>query len=358
MLKSIAALVAFCAAACGQTLLDQDLIYGLNLHNRVIASHSVVSEGEAVERLRGVFYRLAASGIARSGPVQGYQVFYLRSPAIQAAATAGGRMYVTEGLVNAVRGDTGILAFVMGHEIAHLVRQHGIRKYLRALQRQAYITELQYRARMGDKQANWELVGYVAANRLAEQKIERDEEHEADRLGLLMGAQAGYHPASAILAARTLRDHVGEQSKFMAFFSDHPRWETREQRAEQNYADAIQVYRATWGNGELSPGGEPPLLVSTGKMSAQRGNRQFDIAVPVTARNVHGPVRVALIAAGEHGEFPLVLQERQFVADAAESLSAVIPDSDLRGRKGKQFVFVTAAQDGKTVYETPRLRFK
>ena len=61
---------------------------------------------------------------------------------------------------------------------------------------------------------------YRVTATILEKKMERNQEDEADQLGMLIAAEAGYHPDYAIFAARTMRSETGDASKFMAFFSE------------------------------------------------------------------------------------------------------------------------------------------
>jgi Zn-dependent protease with chaperone function len=78
-------------------------------------------------------------------------MFVLNSPNINAYATAGGRLYVTRGLIEAVHGSPGVLEFVIGHEMVHNRNQHGIHRYLRAVQ-------ADYNIRMAYRQNAWDLL--------------------------------------------------------------------------------------------------------------------------------------------------------------------------------------------------------
>src|SRR5579862_2249854 len=230
------ALLLLIKSAPAQTLTAQDLEYGAALHNQIAASSPVLPASEIPPVLNGVFAQLAGTSVAKLAPIAP-SLFYVRNGQVNAYAGAGGRVYVTDSFIQTVQGNAGVIAWALGHEIAHSILQHGIQKYLRAVEEQQQIAFFQYRAARGDKGANWQLVAYVAAAKIIVAKMDRDQENEADRLGLVMAAQAGYHPAFGILAARMLRERLGEQSKFGAFFSDHPRWTTREQRIDDNYSE-------------------------------------------------------------------------------------------------------------------------
>jgi hypothetical protein len=243
-------------------LVEQDLAYGITFHNRVMASNNAITSGPMHERLRVIFTNLVNSPLVQQGPPLPYSIFYLAHPAANAFSGAGGRLYVTDGLTRVTNGDDGMLAFAIGHEFAHSLEQHVVRKFLREIEHQQILLWYRRRIAYGDKRANWELVGYVTAHGIAERKIERDEENKADLVGLQIAAQAGYHPDFAIQLTHAMRNQHKDQSKFMAFFSDHPRWATREERIAKNYDVALNAFSARWPVVAQSPGGVPSQITA------------------------------------------------------------------------------------------------
>ena len=171
-------------------------------------------------------------------------------------------MYVTDGLTRVTDGADGMLAFAIGHEVAHSLQHHVVKKFLREIEHQQMLLWYRRRIAYGDKRANWEMVGYLTAHGIAERKIERDEENKADLIGLQIAAQAGYHPDFAIQLTHAMRNQRKDQSKFMAFFSDHPRWATREERITKNYDLALNAFNARWPMVAQSPGGVPPQITT------------------------------------------------------------------------------------------------
>src|SRR5439155_5313445 len=97
------------------------------------------------------------------------------------------------------------------------------------------IDYLRYRVSSGDQSANWSLIAVAVAGRLLNNKMERSDENDADKLGLSMMVEAGYHPNFAITLFHELKTRMGDQSKFGALFSDHPRWATREEHIAKLY---------------------------------------------------------------------------------------------------------------------------
>lgn len=337
------------SAVFAQDLASKDVAYGALIHGQIVAQNPVIPDSEAAPILRSVFEQLAATPSARSGPVAVQSLTYLRSSTINAYATAGGRVYVTDSLMRTIGGNPGILAFVLGHELAHNVYQHGLQKYLRVLQKQQQIANLRYRIARGDKTANWEMIGYVAAEKITSAKLDRDAENLADRLGLVIAAEAGYHPAFAILAARTLREQVGEQTKFGAFFSDHPRWTTREERAEQNYPEALARFAGQWPSPESSPGGQPPILLSVSQPSISKSRFGREIVATFSARNINGTSAVVkLFANGSGGSH--IVATRVLMSDEQGAISASLTDQDLKALGANATVNVAVESDGVTSY--------
>jgi hypothetical protein len=156
-----------------------------------------------------------------------------------------------------------------------------------------------YRARIaaGDKSANWALIGFAAASRIALKKLERDQEHDADQQGMLLMARAGFHPDYVFALHHLLLMKTGEQSKFAAFFSDHPRWETRDQRDDKTYTDALAEYNRLWPDAMASPGGRAPVVVFLGQATSNEDKKTgtANVTLPMYCRNSDEPVDLIMV---------------------------------------------------------------
>ncbi|MAF27546.1 MAG: peptidase M48, partial [Gemmatimonadetes bacterium] len=84
----------------------------------------LVDDEETLEKLSGMLAEIAA---ATSRPDVEYIPHIVASPVVNAFVVPGGWVYVTRGLLDAVQSDDE-LAGVLGHEIAHNVRQHAIER--------------------------------------------------------------------------------------------------------------------------------------------------------------------------------------------------------------------------------------
>jgi hypothetical protein len=151
-------------------------------------------------------------------------------------------------------------------------------------------------AAAGDKSANWAILGLSISAPLAEKKLSRELEHDADITGMMLMARAGYHPDNVFAVHHLLKAESGDQSKFSAFFSTHPRWETRDQRDEKAYAQALSEYNLLWPDASKSPGGLPPSVAFLTKPSSSedKKNKTLDIRIPLYCRNTIAPIDVVL----------------------------------------------------------------
>jgi len=199
----------------------------------------------------------------------------------------GGHVYVTSGLAELMGADVGLWAAVMGHEIAHSIYRHGYKSYIRELELQRQINYWRYRIAMGDQSANWGLLAAVTAGRLINNKLQRNDENDADKLGLQMMVDAGYHPDFALNLFRLLKARTGEQSKFGALFSDHPRFITREEHIRQLYPEAMARFQALWPDAAASPGGSPPIIATVTKVSSkqEKSTKSVSVLLSYSIRN-------------------------------------------------------------------------
>jgi Zn-dependent protease with chaperone function len=216
---------------------------------------------------------------------------------INAYSLPDGEVSVGSGLAKLIGTTPGMWAAVLSHETAHIARRHWVRKYLYDLYIAAQIDYYSARVKAGDNNANWSLAAIRIAAPLARAKLSRDLEHDADIQGMMLMARAGYHPDYVFALHHLLRATTGDQSHLGAFFSSHPRWETRDQRDDRTYADALAEYDRLWPDPDASPGGRPPLVAFVGKPSSQENEqmRTADLLLPIYCRNATEPLQLAVL---------------------------------------------------------------
>lgn len=216
---------------------------------------------------------------------------------VNAYSLPDGEVSVGSGLAKLIGTRPGMWAAVLSHETAHVARRHSVRKYLYDLYIATQISFYQARVRAGDNNANWSLVGIRIAAPIARAKLSRNLEHDADIQGMMLMAREGYHPDYVFALNHLLRANTGDQSHFAAFFSSHPRWETRDQRDDRAYADALAEYNRLWLDPDASPGGKPPLVAFVGKPSSMENkqSKTADLTLPICCRNATEPVQLIIL---------------------------------------------------------------
>jgi predicted Zn-dependent protease len=152
-----------------------------------------------------------------------YQFFVLDSPVINAFALPGGYIYVTRGLM-AVMNDEAELAAVLGHEIAHVTARHQAARYS-----QGFVTQLGATiaaAALGSAAAS-QIIG--TGTNLYMSSYSREQEAEADKLGIRYLARAGYDPMAMADFLDTMENYIqvsqalkGKDAPRFNYFSSHP----------------------------------------------------------------------------------------------------------------------------------------
>ncbi len=172
-----------------------------------------VEDDRLAARMDRIFQRLVVA--TDRGDIQ-YHLFVVASPEVNAFAAPGGRIFITRGLVDAVRTRMGdkeeYYAAVIGHELAHAALRHTPERWKYV---QTVINDP--KASDGDKQR---ALSTVMTG------MTRQAEYEADQYGALYMYRAGYNPRYAIDLHVQFRKVFGEIPAGL----DHPTFEDRSAR--------------------------------------------------------------------------------------------------------------------------------
>ena len=160
-------------------------------------------------------------------------------------AMPGGKVVVYTGILEIAQDDAG-LAVVMGHEVAHAIAKHGSERMSQALLFTAggvaLDTAMKYES-SGKRQAFMTAYG-IGATVGVMLPYSRTHETEADRLGLIFMAMAGYDPQTAVgFWERMAADKEGAQMP--EFLSTHPAGETRIENIKSYLYEAMPYYNRT-----------------------------------------------------------------------------------------------------------------
>jgi predicted Zn-dependent protease len=161
---------------------------------------------------------------------------------VNAWCMPGGKVAVYTGLLPVAQDETG-LAVVMGHEIAHAVAKHGNERVSEGLLQQMGGVALSVALSTSPAAtSNLFLQAYgVGTNVAFMLPYSRIQESEADRIGLILMAKAGYDPREAIPFWTRMSKSGGSRSP--EFLSTHPAPETRIRQIESLMPEAMSYYR-------------------------------------------------------------------------------------------------------------------
>jgi predicted Zn-dependent protease len=174
-----------------------------------------------LERVRAISNKLIAQvGVFRPDAVNWkWEVNVEKNDQLNAYCMPGGKIMVLSGMMDKLKATDDELGAVIGHEIAHALREHG-----RERMSQAYVQQfgLQALASLVTGSAGG---AAVQAAGMGSQLFfalpnGREQERESDRIGLELAARAGFNPDAAV----TLWEKMSAQSKSAPpeFFSTHP----------------------------------------------------------------------------------------------------------------------------------------
>ena len=158
-------------------------------------------------------------------------------------AMPGGKVVVYSGILDATRDETG-LAVVMGHEIAHAIAEHGRERMSQQLIAQMGSNALSSVLKNSPAQAQeiWMSVFGAGAQYGALLPFGRLQESEADHLGLIFMAMAGYDPNKAVDFWTRMSELQKGQTP-PEFMSTHPSDETRIRKINQTIPEAMKYYQ-------------------------------------------------------------------------------------------------------------------
>ncbi|MBX9605753.1 MAG: M48 family metallopeptidase [Gammaproteobacteria bacterium] len=195
-----------------------------------------------VKRVRAVAQRIAPqTAVFRAdAPAWNWQVNVLESKALNAFCMPGGKIAFNSGLIEQLKLSDAEIAVVMGHEIAHALREHSREQVSQALAAQATIGI--GAALLGLTQGATDLASAGYQSFIAT-RFSRDDEAEADRMGLELAARAGYDPRAGVsLWRKMMATQQGQRPP--EFLSSHPADANRVRAIEELLPVVTPLYDA------------------------------------------------------------------------------------------------------------------
>ncbi|MDT5062996.1 MAG: hypothetical protein QOH63_3455 [Acidobacteriota bacterium] len=190
---------------------------GNQLNLEVSKKVTLVSEGQ--ERANRIGQRVARASLR---PNLVYHFHVMRDKEINAFSGPGGHIYVTTALMNLADDDE--LASVLSHEVGHVVARHSL-KTIQQSQTLGSLANL-FGSITGIAGDSAQELGTAAAQIVAGGLLavhNREEEREADFLGVRAMPKAGFNPQGMVTMFQKIQ-HVSEKDRDLlgAIFADHP----------------------------------------------------------------------------------------------------------------------------------------
>lgn len=257
------AAVALLATACQTVQTTQPGAVGVNRKQIMMVSSEKVDEGAKVaydqevnkaraagalnkekqdyDRVQTISRRLITQTTSfRPDAAQwNWEINVQTSEDVNAYCMPGGKIMVYTGLIDTIKPTDAELAAVIGHEIAHALREHSRERLSRAYAEQLVLAGVAVAT--GAEQSTMQIASQVSSVTFT-LPHSREQEAEADRVGLELMARAGYDPNAAV----TLWQKMSKASSGgpPEFLSTHPSGESRIRDLEKNVPRVLPLYQA------------------------------------------------------------------------------------------------------------------
>ena len=205
----------------------QEIALGLQAAPQMAQEYGGESDdSRATERVSAIGQRVVQRSEAGKTPYRFDFHLLGDRKTINAFALPGGQVFVTEALYRRLRTD-GELAGVLGHEVGHVIARHGA-EHIAKQQLTQGITGAAVLATYDPDNPSSASKAQLAqlAISLVSLKFGRDDELEADKLGIRLIADAGYDPHAMVGVMEVLQKAAGS-GRQPEFFSTHPNPENR-----------------------------------------------------------------------------------------------------------------------------------
>ncbi|MBU3611773.1 M48 family metallopeptidase [Polynucleobacter sp. MG-27-Goln-C1] len=185
----------------------------------------LVTSGPTYDRLKFIANRLIPQTEAFRDDTRqwDWRLTLIDAPILNASCAPGGKITFYTGIIEQLNLNDDEIAAIMGHEIAHALREHGRERVSQATAQNILVN-------IATALAGPYGSAVSAANQVAQYAIvlpnSRENESEADAIGLELAARAGYNPMGAISVWQKMLKATKDKST-PEFLSTHPSGETR-----------------------------------------------------------------------------------------------------------------------------------
>lgn len=171
-----------------------------------------------------------------------WQFGVIASDDVNAFSTPGGTVLITRGLYARLRGE-GELAGVLAHEISHVVTRDQLQQIQKQLGNE-WKTELvgEVAENKGTASAAHLAKAFSAGTEVYTRGLDKQDEFEADRRGVVLAARAGYNPYGLVAVLQTLGAISAQDSAVALMFKTHPSPATRLDQLAAAMGEKLDAY--------------------------------------------------------------------------------------------------------------------
>ncbi len=212
---------------------------GLQAYQETVSKAKISNDAEATAMVVRIGKRIAA---ASNQPNYDWQFKLIDDPKlVNAFCLPGGRVAVYTGILPITKDEAG-LAVVMSHEVAHALAHHGAERMSQGALVNLGGQALQIGMAKKDPVIQQHVMSAfgLGANVGVLLPFSRSQESEADHIGLILMAKAGYDPRAAVPFWERMKAQGGQKPP--EFLSTHPSDDTRINKIREELPEALKYY--------------------------------------------------------------------------------------------------------------------
>ncbi len=221
---------------------SQEAQMGLDAYQEVLKKSKISRDPQANELVTRVGKRIAQA-TGRTDYQWEFKVIE-DDKQVNAFCLPGGKVAVYTGILPVTRDDAG-LATVLGHEVAHAIARHGGERVSQGLLVQVGLAATQVALANRDPRMVEQVTSLLGAGASVGVILPfgRSQESEADHLGLIYMAKAGYDPHAALAFWQRMEDAAKGRASPPEFLSTHPSHGTRINQIQDWIPEAMRYYK-------------------------------------------------------------------------------------------------------------------
>lgn len=248
-----------------QKMGDPNVQKALSIGKKVVEANKEITEPQEIEIGRGIAANLlGAAPLVKNDGLQKYvnrvglwlalqterpdlpwRFGVIDTPNVNAFAAPGGTILITRGLYEKLRNESE-LAGVLAHEISHVLQKHQL-KAIKAAMGREWKMDIAVAAaeQKNNSDAKNSLKAFTAGTELFARGLDKKDEYEADRMGVVIAARAGYNPYGLVGSLQTLDAANAQDGAMALMFKTHPSPAKRLELLSASMGEQLDAYAET-----------------------------------------------------------------------------------------------------------------